>query len=94
MNSWSYLVENRKEKLQLFLKYSILKNKELNGKLPCCLPIESEINDEQLKAYGLSTGKRHFLLNNTLLNVLPLPIHQDVDITLIKRIINLHKNGR
>ena len=89
MNSWSFLVENRKEKLNFFLKYSMINNEDLKGRLPCCLPIESELNEEQLSALGLLTGKRHFLLNNTLISILPLPIHQDVDITYLKKIINL-----
>ena len=94
INSWCQLVKNRKEKLRLFKKYSILKDKEFKGRLPSCLPIKSKLNKEQLSVLGLATDKRHFLHNNNLIKVLPLPIHQDVDISFLKKIINTNENGR
>ena len=93
MKLWYSLVTNRKEKLRLFKKYSILDDKEFKGRLPSCLPIKSKFDQEQLSLLGLSTGKRHFLLNNNLIKVLPLPIHQDVDISFLEKIINLNENG-
>lgn len=92
INTWDFLVKNRKEKLKLFIKYSLFKDKELEGRLPSCLPIESKIKEEQISALGLSTGKRHFLLNSSLLKVLPLPIHQDVERSFLEKIISFHKN--
>ena len=94
MNSWSFLIENRKEKLKYFLKYSILKDKEFDGRLPCCIPIKSRINEEQFNSLGLSTGLRNFFHNSTFLEVLPLPIHQDVELSFLRKIININQNGK
>lgn len=94
MNSWSFLIKNRKEKLKYFLKYSTLKEKDIKGRLPCCLPIKSRITKERLNALGLSTGFRIFFHNSTFLKVLPLPIHQDVEFSFLEKIINIVENDR
>lgn len=86
---WDELVKNRKKKLNLFKKYSILKDKSLGGRLPSCLPIKTNISQQKLNKLGFSTGIRHFLTDTALEKVFPLPIHQDVSISSIN---NLFEN--
>ena len=94
IKEWDSLVKNRKEKLRKFLKYSILKEKELNGRLPSCLPLKIKINNKKLYEMGFSTGARHFHYNSQFEKVFPLPIHQDVNIISLNKIINFSKNGQ
>ncbi len=87
---WDKVVENRKEKLDIFKKYSILNDNNLGGRLPSCLPVKTNISENKLDGFGFSTGIRHFLTETTLEKVFPLPIHQDVSISSLN---NLFKNG-
>ena len=87
---WDKVVENRKEKLDIFKKYSILNDNNLEGRLPSCLPVKTNISEKKLDGFGFSTGIRHFLTETTLEKVFPLPIHQDVSISSLN---NLFKNG-
>ena len=72
-----------------FLKYSLLNGKKINGRLPCCLPIKTNLSENKLKEIGFSTGKRNFLIDSKLQKVFPLPIHQDLSISFLKKIIPL-----
>jgi len=87
---WDNVVKNRKKKLNLFQKYSILKDNNLGGRLPSCLPVKTNMSEKKLDELGFSTGIRHFLTETTLEKVFPLPIHQDVSISSLN---NLFKNG-
>ncbi|MDC1402469.1 putative PLP-dependent aminotransferase, partial [Flavobacteriaceae bacterium] len=94
IKSWDEIVENRKAKLKMLFKYSILKKINFNGRLPSCLPIKTSIDERTLSKLGFSTGKRHFLMNSRLVKVFPLPIHQDVNISFLEKIIKVVENEK
>ena len=89
---WDKVVENRKEKLDIFKKYSILNDNNLEGRLPSCLPVKTNISEKKLDGFGFSTGIRHFLTETTLEKVFPLPIHQDVSISSLNNLLKMGIN--
>ena len=89
ISEWDKLVEDRKSKLSIFLKYSLLKDRVIKGRLPSCLPIKTTLNEKKIKELGFSGGMRHFHFESKLEKIFPLPIHQDLKISFLNRVLNL-----
>ena len=84
---WDKLVKDRKQKLRLFIKNSILKGQKIRGRLPCCLPILTKLTEEEIEKMGFSVGLRHYYDGKTLKKVFPLPIHQEVDSIFLSNVV-------
>ncbi len=83
IKSWDKLVSDRKDKLRLFIDTSLLRGQKISGRLPSCLPIPTNLNEEEIKKMGFSVGLRHYCDGKNLKRVFPLPINQDLSIPFL-----------
>lgn len=89
---WKTFVEDRKNKLTKLKKYSITDNLSDENRLPCLINLDPKASIS-LNNQNKEIGIRHFDKNQNsnfqeIVEVLPVPIHQDVTIQEIDSLIN------
>lgn len=93
INLWDQIVADRKYKLDLLWKFAPKWLKKPTKRLPCVVPIEFDDYKFNKKLNNLKIKVKHFeKVNNNfgrlLIKVFPLPIHQDISIKSLKKIVS------
>ena len=98
IKNWDKIVNDRLSKLNLIWKYAPKWLSKPSKRLPPVVPIQVNKNTKEIFSNKISTGIRHIEkvnLNKTreLIKVLPIPIHQDVPLSYIKKILPILDNN-
>lgn len=91
LNRWQEIFDDRKKKLKML--ESLLPDwlQPNAGRLPCVVPVNIlEVMHFRYKEMGITTGVRHMERlhedgRRELLRMLPLPIHQDIPISVVEQ---------
>ncbi len=94
IEKWDIVVEDRLKKLDLIWDLSVSWLQKPSNRLPSVVPIDCLIPENEIITIGLMTGSRTIEQLQQdgirkLIKVIPIPIHQDVGIEDLKKIIGL-----
>jgi len=99
IENWDCVVEDRVQKLDLIWPYAFNELQKPRNRLPSVIPLDFPINENEILKVGLTSGFRMFEYINDnsfrkLVKVIPFPIHQDVSVNEVKRIIKCLKKNK
>ena len=100
IEKWDIVVEDRLKKLNLIWDLSVSWLPKPSNRLPSVVPIDCLIPENEIIAIGLTAGSRMIEQlqedgTRKLIKVIPIPIHQDVGLIDLKKIIELlNKNKK
>jgi putative PLP-dependent aminotransferase (TIGR04422 family) len=100
IEKWHLIVEDRLKKLDLTWDLSVSWLQKPSNRLPSVVPIDCLISENEIISIGLTSGSRvieQIQQDGTrkLIKVIPIPIHQDVGIIDVIKIIELlNKNKK
>lgn len=92
LDHWEAAVTDRENKLDVALPLAAEWVRRDPLRLPPVVPVNTPLPDSDIVNLGISSGSRQFTLYNgsstSFRRVLPLPIHQDVDINWLTSIVD------
>ena len=100
IEKWDKVVEDRLKKLDLIWDLSVSWLQKPFNRLPSVVPTDCLIPENEIIAIGLTAGSRMIEQlqqdgTRKLIKVIPIPIHQDVGLMDVKKIIGLlNKNKK
>jgi putative PLP-dependent aminotransferase (TIGR04422 family) len=94
IEKWDIIVEDRLKKLDLIWDLSVSWLQKPSNRLPSVVPIDCLIPENEIITIGLMAGSRTIEQlqqdgTRKLIKVIPIPIHQDLGIEDVKKIIGV-----
>jgi putative PLP-dependent aminotransferase (TIGR04422 family) len=90
---WNQTVEQRVLKMESSWHLALKNLEKPVDRLPSVIPVKIDISDKTLAEWGISSGQRTMEIieqdgQRSMIRVLPLPIHQDVNNSWLEKVIS------